>query len=522
MKDFFISYNKADKSWAEWIAWTLEESGYSVTIQAWDFRPGCNFVLEMQQAAADANQTIAVMSHTYLEAAFTKPEWAAALAQDPQGKHRKLVPVRVAECKPMGILEPICYVDLVELQETEARVTLLEAFAERAKPKSAPTFPGGPTRGAIHVSSTQPVYPGVTGATSTAPASILSRVRTTNRERKVAVSGLAGLSNGGQVPNIFKGDGLPHKAIENLPDAPRPRQFSKQTMVELGGRYRPSTDEIQAVNNALLLRRPLLITGEPGKGKASLAYAVAHELQLGSVLVWPITSRTTLQQGLYHYDSIMHLQEASLTRGVSSEEPKIELFLQLGPLGTALIDSREKHPRVLLIDEIDRCDIDLLHDLIHVFEEGEVQIPELARLAYDNAQIRLYQSEENCLITRGRLQCKAFPLVFLTSDGEREFPPAFIRFCLRLHIPVQNVSDEIPKDADSALERLRFFRRLTALAPQQFNELIFAVNPPAGQIPPMPAAQSDRVSALLDWAERPGGRSLSVLQHLLETILNPQ
>lgn len=96
MKDFFISYTKADQAWAEWIAWKLEEAGYSTVIQAWDFRPGSNFVLEMQQAASTANQTIAVLSEKYLESAFTASEWAAAFAQDPQGKKQKLIPIRIA------------------------------------------------------------------------------------------------------------------------------------------------------------------------------------------------------------------------------------------------------------------------------------------------------------------------------------------------------------------------------------------------------------------------------------------
>jgi MoxR-like ATPase len=240
------------------------------------------------------------------------------------------------------------------------------------------------------------------------------------------------MSEDEQVPNIFRGDGLPH-SIENLPDAPLPRQFNKERIVESEGRYRPGSDEIRAVNNALLLRRPLLITGEPGKGKSSLAYAVAHELQLGSVLFWPITSRSTLQQGLYYYDSIGHYQEISL----AAQKPAIELFIQLGPLGTALIDSRERRPRVLLIDEIDRCDIDLLHDLLIVLEEGEFEIPELARLTDDTVLIRLYQNEATCLVTRGRVQCKTLPLVFLTSDGEREFPTAFERFCLKIDLRVE-------------------------------------------------------------------------------------
>jgi tetratricopeptide (TPR) repeat protein len=138
----FISYNKADKDWAEWIAWTLEEAGYSVVIQAWDFRPGGNFALEMQKASAETEKTVLVLSENYLKAEFTQPEWAAAFASDPQGWKRKLIPVRVTVCEPGGLLGQIIYVDLVGLSEKEARNALLGAFAERAKPAQAPAFPG--------------------------------------------------------------------------------------------------------------------------------------------------------------------------------------------------------------------------------------------------------------------------------------------------------------------------------------------------------------------------------------------
>jgi hypothetical protein len=141
MKDFFISYNRADKQWAEWIAWTLEEAGYSVVIQAWDFRPGGNFVLDMQRAAAESQKTIAVLSESYLKASYTQPEWAAAFADDPQSLERKLIPVRVKECKPEGMLRPIVYVDLVGLSEPEAKQTLLDALQQRAKPEQKPAFP---------------------------------------------------------------------------------------------------------------------------------------------------------------------------------------------------------------------------------------------------------------------------------------------------------------------------------------------------------------------------------------------
>jgi hypothetical protein len=145
MKDFFVSYTKTDKAWAEWIAWTLEAAGYSTVLQAWDFLPGSNFVLEMQRAATEANRTIAVLSQKYLESAFTQPEWAAAFAQDPQGKKQKLIPVRIAACELTGILAPIVYLDLVGLPEEDARAALLGAFSARNKPSLPPAFPGATT-----------------------------------------------------------------------------------------------------------------------------------------------------------------------------------------------------------------------------------------------------------------------------------------------------------------------------------------------------------------------------------------
>jgi hypothetical protein len=143
MKDFFVSYNKADKTWAEWIAYTLEEAGYSVVIQAWDFRPGGNFVLDMQKAATENERTVVVLSENYLKAEYTQPEWAAAFARDPQGQNRTLIPFRVKDCNPAGILGPIIYVDLVGLIAEDTRAAVLGAFAERAKPAQAPAFPGG-------------------------------------------------------------------------------------------------------------------------------------------------------------------------------------------------------------------------------------------------------------------------------------------------------------------------------------------------------------------------------------------
>jgi hypothetical protein len=157
MKDFFVSYNKADRSWAEWIAWHLEESNYTTVIQEWDFRPGCNFVLEMQKASVECDRTIAILSPEYLGAQFTQPEWAAAFAVDPQGWERKLVPVKVRPCRAEGILAQITYIDLVGVEEPQARERLLTGVnPDRAKPSSRPVFPAQTP----HTAPIKPAFPG--------------------------------------------------------------------------------------------------------------------------------------------------------------------------------------------------------------------------------------------------------------------------------------------------------------------------------------------------------------------------
>ena len=144
---YFVSYTTADRAWAEWIAWVLEASGATVTIQAWDFRAGNNFVLEMQRASAAAQHTIAVLSPDYLESQFAAPEWAAAVGQDPTGRRRALIPVRVRECRLEGLLPTTVYIDLVGLDEATARNRLLtEISGQRGKPQLQPPFPGATAR----------------------------------------------------------------------------------------------------------------------------------------------------------------------------------------------------------------------------------------------------------------------------------------------------------------------------------------------------------------------------------------
>jgi hypothetical protein len=209
------------------------------------------------------------------------------------------------------------------------------------------------------------------------------------------------------------------------------------------------TDEAEAVrlavNAAILLRRPLLITGTPGCGKTSLAYAIAQELGLGRVLCWPITPRAEMRDGLYRYEALDRLRDSQRGSTESAAE-----FITLGPLGTAFLPFAK--PRVLLIDELDKADLQLPNELLHLFEEGSYEIPQLRREARPvgegvgegspakaeaSSAAWVDTDDPGCRapIQAGRVQCSAFPIVVMTSNREREFPPAFHRRCIRVEMP---------------------------------------------------------------------------------------
>lgn len=261
--------------------------------------------------------------------------------------------------------------------------------------------------------------------------------------------------------------------------APRDDAEIRRRLGASDAMVRTSSEEADMVNAALFLRRPLIVTGPPGIGKSSLAHRVSRELGLGRVLRWTITSRSTVKDGLYTYDAIGRVQDAAArgalhdsvtaTGRLSAESAEDERpadapgsggpdglhglgdFVQLGPLGTALVP--RDTPRVLLIDEFDKADTDLANDLLGAFEDGEFQIPELSRVRSRMPEVEVHTDDpdDTFVVHRGRIRCRAFPVVLITSNGERSLPPAFLRRCLSLEMA--------PPDAD----------RLAAMLAAQFT-----------------------------------------------------
>jgi TIR domain len=102
--DFFVSYTSVDRAWAGWIAWQLEAGGYRVVFQEWDFIPGYDWAHGMQDATARAERLVVVLSAAYLQSAHGEAEWRAFYAKDPSGERGLLLPVRVSDVQPPGLL----------------------------------------------------------------------------------------------------------------------------------------------------------------------------------------------------------------------------------------------------------------------------------------------------------------------------------------------------------------------------------------------------------------------------------
>jgi MoxR-like ATPase len=176
-------------------------------------------------------------------------------------------------------------------------------------------------------------------------------------------------------------------------------------------------------------------------------------LKLGPVLEWAVSPGANLADALATYNPLARLQDLQLEKQSNPEKssnsdlPQVENYIRLGPVGTAFLPAHL--PRVLLIDEIDKGDLNLANELLNLFEEGRFPIPELQRAetaagsdVSQNSAREVATWDEDAAgkpitasIKGGVVQCHEFPLVVMSSNGERDFPAAFNRRCLRISMP---------------------------------------------------------------------------------------
>ncbi len=131
LKDFFISYTSSDENRATWIAQVLEKNGYSVIIQAWDFRPGDNFVSKINQSLKECQKLIMVLSNNYLKSVWCEAEWTVKLSEQTKHNDRRIIPIRIENIVVDGLLSSIVYIDIFDKTESEAIAEILKGIEEK-------------------------------------------------------------------------------------------------------------------------------------------------------------------------------------------------------------------------------------------------------------------------------------------------------------------------------------------------------------------------------------------------------
>jgi tetratricopeptide (TPR) repeat protein len=197
--DFFISYTQHDRAWARWIAWILQAGGYRTRLQDRDFRPGDDFVYQMEKALSEAKRLVAVLSPAYLDSRFGQAEWRPVFAKDPDGRRRLLVQVRVTACEPPELLRSRIYIDLVDVNEPTARHLLLDGVRPDEAEATRPPFPGTALtdeHAPRFPTALPPVWnvPHLRNANFTGRTKVLTELtRTLRGGSRVALTGIAGI-----------------------------------------------------------------------------------------------------------------------------------------------------------------------------------------------------------------------------------------------------------------------------------------------------------------------------------------
>ena len=230
-------------------------------------------------------------------------------------------------------------------------------------------------------------------------------------------------------PLRYRGDGL-------APDGSAPASRGE------AGRYIPDPQLLAAVNTALIVEQPLLVTGEPGTGKTALAWSVATELGLGPVLDFHTRSDHQARDALYEMDHLLRFYHAQI-RDERATQP--ELYVRWNALGEAI---RLPARRLVLIDEIDKAPRDFPNDLLDEIDQMEFRVPELEQ----------------------KFRAVHRPVVIITSNSERQLPDPFLRRCVfhRIEFPS---ADRLQKILTERLGHLDLSDQLAAAAVKRFEEV---------------------------------------------------